>query len=208
MAAGAATGGTALVRDRLNAQRHVDLGRAVLAAMPVNIGAADAAVVSSIAVSAQSKVRAGQELARVRTAVAATPGRSAVQVLRAPSDATVVSVLGSVGTTLRAGDPLLTLYDPKKLTFHVDVPVDKLRGLRIGMTVSVRGAGTNRTLVTTLDSVLPLVGTATAASPGDLTIVLRPRDPSRVTTLVPGLPFAATADIDTAAHGTPVLDSA
>lgn len=208
MIAVAVTGATTLIRQRLDAQTHVTLGQAVLAASQINIGPTDAATVTTLSVTSQSKVKAGQVLAKVKTANSGSTGGPAVETLRAPANATVVSVLGAVGTTLRAGEPLVTLYDPKQLTFHVDVPVAKLRGLRIGMSVSVSGAGTSRTILTKIDSVLPQVGTQAAPAPDDLTIVLRPTDPTQVASLVPGLPFTATADTGTAKHGTPVLDSA
>jgi multidrug resistance efflux pump len=208
MLAGAATGGTALVRERLAARAKMDLGRTVLAAASVDVGPTDAAVVTDIAVTPQTKVRAGQELAHLHLSGIPAPGRSSEQILRAPSDATVVEVFGSRGTTLRAGDPLVTLYDPQKLTFQVDVPVDKLRKLRVGMTVSVSGPGISAPVASTVDSVVPRVGADATSAPDSLTVVLRPNDPAQVRSLVPGLPFTATVDTKTAPQGTPALGSA
>lgn len=208
MTAGAVTGGTALVRERLDARSRIELGRAVLSAASVDVGPTDAAAVTDLAVTSQTKVHAGQELARLRLSGVPTAGRSSVEVLRAPSDATVVAVHGSLGTTLRAGDPLVTLYDPEKLTFHVDVPVDKLRKLRVGMAVSVNGPGMDRPVATTVDSVVPRVGADATSAPDLLTVVLHPDDPAQVRSMVPGLPFTATVDTDSAQDGTPALGSA
>jgi multidrug resistance efflux pump len=208
MTAGAATGGTALVRERVAGRAHMDLGRAVLAAESVDIGPTDAAVVTDIGVTAQTKVHAGQELARLRLSGVPTAGGPAVEILKAPSDATVVRVLGSLGTTLRAGEPLLTLYDPQKLTFEVVVPVEKLRKLRVGMAVSVSGPGTAEPVPTTVDSVVPRVGGDATSGPDALTVVLHPDNPAQVSSLVPGLPFNATVDTNTAQQGTPALGSA
>ncbi len=207
--AAAVSGGTYLVRQRLAARAFVNIGDAVLTAEAVPVGSADAGVVTDLLVAEQTRVAAGQELAQVRLTSNGT-GVPQTQVLRAPIAGTVSAVNVVVGSVARPGEPVVTLYDQDKLTFQAKVPVDRLRQLRLGMTVFVSGPGLDRRVSAILDHVVPQVGNAPLTSADQLTVVLVPvpTDVGKVRTLVPGLQFRAVVDTKTAAGGTPAVNRA
>ncbi|OLB77320.1 MAG: hypothetical protein AUI14_16425 [Actinobacteria bacterium 13_2_20CM_2_71_6] len=204
-----ATGGTYLVQQRLAARAFVSLGDAVLTAEAVPVGSADAGVVTELLVAEQTKVGAGQELARIRLTANGTSGPQ-TQVLRAPTPGTVSAVNVAVGSVARAGEPVVTLYDQDKLTFQVKVPVDRLRQLRLGMTASISGPGLDHRVFATLDHVVPRVGEGPLTDTDQLTVVLVPvaGDIGKVRTLVPGLQFTAVVDTKTAVGATPAVNRA
>ena len=115
------------------------------------------------------------------------------------------------GQIARAGEPIVTLYDPAKLAFQVDVPLETLRKLRLGMTAYVTGPGLPGRIATTLQQVQPkVVAGRSAVTTDGLTVVLQP-DPADLTTvrtLVPGLQFAVVVDTTTAVGNTPAVNSA
>ena len=205
--AGAVLGGGYLVRERLAGQAFLKAGTAVLSAQPIAVGSADAGVVSRALVAERQTVATGDELAKV-TLTADGTGKPQERVLRAPQAGVVTQILPP-GQVARPGEPVATLYDPSKLVFSVDVPLETLRQLRLGMRAYVTGPGVPGRLTTTIASVEPRVDGA--AGPGDgLTVVLRP-DPgtlATVRTLVPGLQFAVIVDTTTAPGGTPAVNSA
>ncbi|MFI1990808.1 HlyD family efflux transporter periplasmic adaptor subunit [Actinoplanes sp. NPDC020271] len=207
--AAAVAGGTHIVRQRLAERTLLDAGTAVLTAQPITVGSADAAVVNQVLIGERESVTAGAALATVtRTA----DGRGArVQQLTAPAAGIVTVINVAPGQVARAGEPIVTLYDPSKLTFRVDVPLETLRQLRLQMTAYVSGPGLPGRLATTLERIEPKVGGAGQTPVADLlTVVLRP-DPAAlatVRTLVPGLQFRAVVDTTTAAGGTPAVNSA
>jgi multidrug resistance efflux pump len=222
--AAAVVGGGYVVRERMLAHDHVDLGTAVLTAEAVPVGAADAAVVGKILVGEQAHVSAGDALAEVTLtalapsvapskAGAATGGgtrQTQTQVLRAPMAGTVAAVNTAVGAVVSAGGPVVTLYDKTKLTFQAKVPVAVLRRLRLGMTAYVEGPGLADRVAVTVQRIVPRVGTDPATGADQLTVVLvpKPSEVGTVSTLVPGLLFAAIVDTTTAPGGTPAVNSA
>jgi multidrug resistance efflux pump len=208
LVAGAVLGGTYIVDQRMAAKAFVELNGAVLTARPVLVGSADAGVVAQVLVAERDTVAAGQELARVTLTANGTSATPQTRVLRAPTAGTVSAVNVAVGGVARAGEPVVTLYDPAGLTFNVDVPLADLRKLRLGMTASITGPGLNRPITATLEHVVPRVGTEDPLSASDrLTVVLAPReaDVARVRKLVPGLRFTATVDTKTAVGSTPAV---
>jgi multidrug resistance efflux pump len=204
----AGAGGTYIVRQRLADRTMVDTGTAVLAAQPITVGSADAAVVTRVLITERASVTAGTLLA---TITPTTDGRgSHVEELRAPAAGIVTEINVAPGQIARAGEPVVTLYDPAKLAFQVDVPLETLRKLRLGMTAYVTGPGLASRISAKLEKVEPKVDTPAAAAPDLLTVVLRP-DPTAlatVRTLVPGLRFDAVVDTNTAVGGTPAVNSA
>ncbi|MFI6074586.1 HlyD family efflux transporter periplasmic adaptor subunit [Actinoplanes sp. NPDC051343] len=207
--AAAAGGGFCLVRQRLADRMLVDAGSAVLTAQPITVGSPDAAVVTRMLTTERTSVTAGAVLAVItRTA---DGGGARVQELHAPAAGVVTKINVAPGQIARAGEPIVTLYDPAKLSFQVDVPLETLRKLRLGMTAYVTGPGLSGRIVTTLQEVEPEVESAPSVnSPDRLTVVLRP-DPAAlatVRTLVPGLQFTAVVDTTTAVGRTPAVNSA
>jgi multidrug resistance efflux pump len=205
----AVAGGTHIVRQRLAAQNMVDAGTAVLAAEPITVGSADAAVVDRVLTAERRSVTAGTLLATVT--LTADGGAPRVQELHAPAAGIVTQVNVAPGQIARAGEPIVTLYDPAQLAFQVDVPLETLRKLRLGMTAYVTGPGLPGRLATTLQEVEPKVDTGPPAATTDLlTVVLRPAPAALATvrTLVPGLRFDVVVDTTTAAGRTPAVNSA
>lgn len=207
--AGAAAGGTYIVRERQAARAFVSLGTVVLAADAVLIGSAEAGVVTEVLVREQDRIGAGQPLARVRL-TAAPSGEPRGQTLTAPTAATVSAVNVAAGGVAKPGEPVLTLYDQRKLSFHAQVPIDALRQLRLGMTAAVTGPGLAQPVTATLDHVVPRVAVDPGATEDRLTVVLIPAaaDIGTVSSLVPGLRFTATVDTRTATGATPAVNSA
>ncbi|MCA2211282.1 HlyD family efflux transporter periplasmic adaptor subunit [Jidongwangia harbinensis] len=209
LTAAAVTGGTYVVRQRLAERTMVDTGTAVLTAQPITVGSADAAVVTRLLATERMSVTAGAVLATITLTADGDGPR--VQNLRAPAAGVVAEINVAPGQIARAGEPIVTLYDPAKLAFEVDVPLETLRKLRLGMTAQVTGPGLPGRIETTLEKVEPKVDKGqAAAAPDRLTVVLRP-DPAAlatVRTLVPGLRFAVVVDTTTAVGGTPAVNSA
>jgi multidrug efflux pump subunit AcrA (membrane-fusion protein) len=207
---GAVAGGRYIVDQRLAEQAYVDLGSAVLTAEAIPVGSANAGVVTELKVADQDRVRAGQELARVRLTANGGNERGPVEVLRAPVAGLVSATNIELGGVARAGEPVVTLYDPSKLTFHAQVWAEDLRKLRLGMTAYVTGPGIDDRITATLDRVQPQVVTDPPMEADRMTVVLVPRaaDTATVSTLVPGLPFQATVDTRTAAGTTPAVNTA
>ncbi|MEV6633413.1 HlyD family efflux transporter periplasmic adaptor subunit [Actinoplanes sp. NPDC051470] len=206
----AVLGGNHIVRQRLAERTMVDAGTAVLTAQPITVGSADAAVVSRVLTTERASVTAGAVLATA-TLTADGGGEPRVQQLRAPAAGIVTEINIAPGQVARAGEPIVTLYDPADLAFQVDVPLETLRKLRLGMTAYVTGPGLSGRIPTTLKQVEPKVdSTATPATADLLTVVLQPDPASLATvrTLVPGLQFDVVVDTKTAVGRTPAVNSA
>ncbi|MEU4564332.1 HlyD family efflux transporter periplasmic adaptor subunit [Actinoplanes sp. NPDC023936] len=205
----AGAGGTHIVRQRLAERNMVDAGKAVLTAQPITVGSADAAVVTEMMTTERTSVTAGADLATIT--LTADGGGRRVQKLQAPAAGIVTKINVAPGQIARAGEPIVTLYDPAKVVFAVDVPLEKLRKFRLGMTAYVTGPGLSSRITTTLEKVEPKVDAGQQASGADeLTVVLRPDPAARATvrTLVPGLQFAVVVDTTTATGSTPAVNSA
>ncbi|GIE85409.1 HlyD family efflux transporter periplasmic adaptor subunit [Actinoplanes regularis] len=205
----AVAGGTYIVRQRLADRAFVDAGTAVLTAQPITAGSADAAVVTRVLVTERQSVTAGAVLATITLTADGRAPR--VQQLRVPAAGIVTEINVAPGQIARAGEPIVTLYDPTKLDFQVDVPLETLRELRLGMTAYVAGPGLPGRIATTLQQVKPKVDTDRPTAASDrLTVVLRPEaaDLTTVRTLVPGLRFDVVVDTTTAVGGTPAVNSA
>ncbi|HEX8347813.1 MAG TPA: HlyD family efflux transporter periplasmic adaptor subunit [Actinoplanes sp.] len=223
LVAGAAAGGTYAVTQRLADSAFVPLEDAVLTADALPVGSTGAGVVSEVLVTAQTRVSAGQELARVRLAVdptaAATTPQPETETLRAPVPGTVSEIDIAVGGVVGVGEPVVTLYDHAKLSFHAKATEEELRGLRLGMTAHITGPGLDKPVLATVDHVEPRVGPDPLsdapltedqkATHEQLTVVLAPRTDNvdMVSALVPGLRFTAEIDTKTAVGRTPAVNS-
>jgi len=207
--AAAVAGGTYIVRQRLADKAFVDAGTAVLTAEPIAVGSADAGVVRQVLTSERQSVPAGATLASV--ALTGNGGTQRVQNLRAPTAGVITEINVAPGQVARGGEPVITMYDPAKLAFQVDVPLETLRKLRLGMIAQVSGPGLPGRVATTLERVEPKVAAAGTTSISDrLTVVLRPAPAALATvqTLVPGLRFDVVVDTTTAVGGIPAVNSA
>jgi multidrug resistance efflux pump len=206
--AAAVGGGLYIVRHRLADRAFVDAGTAVLTADPITVGSADAAVVTEMMTSERKSVTAGATLATITVTADGRPSKP--KELHAPAAGIVTEINVAPGQIARAGEPIVTLYDPAKLVFKVDVPLATLRKLRLGMTAYITGPGLSGRIATTLQEVQPVTTGQPAAATVGLTVVLQP-DPAvlaTVRTLVPGLQFAVVVDTTTAVGSTPAVNSA
>jgi multidrug resistance efflux pump len=125
-------------------------------------------------------------------------------------DGTVATVDVAVGGVVKAGEPVVTLYDQSKLTFQAEVPVDRLKRLRLGMTAFIDGPGLSHRVRATLARIVPRVGSGVPSDSDPLTVVLVPQAGAKATvsTLLPGLPYTAVVDTKTSTGGTPAVNSA
>jgi multidrug resistance efflux pump len=207
----AGAGGTHIVRQRLAERNMVDAGTAVLIAQPIAVGSADAAVVTDMLATERTSVTAGAVLATITLTADGNGETRRVQKLQAPAAGIVTRINVAPGQIARAGEPIVTLYDPAKVAFAVDVPLEKLRKFRLGMTAYVTGPGLAGRITATLEKVEPKVDAGRQTNAEDeLTVVLRPDPAARATvrTLVPGLQFAVVVDTTTAVGSTPAVNSA
>jgi hypothetical protein len=205
--AAAVAGGLYLTRNRLAADTYVKLADAVLTTQPVPVGTTSAGSVTSIAVAPQHEVSAGQAVATV--AITTPNGTTATKVLRAPIAGIVFEVNVPSGAVASAGQPVVTLYDPARLTFQASASVAELRRFRLGMTAKITAKGLGAPIGARLDRVVPRVATDRSTGRGPFTVVFVPdvRDAATVRTLVPGLPFTATVDTKSATDGPPAVRS-
>jgi multidrug resistance efflux pump len=208
--AGAVAGGGYIVQQRVAARAFVDAGTAVLTAEPMLVGSADAGVVKETLVSDRQSVTAGAALARITLTANGTSAQPRVQVLRAPTAGIVSDINVAVGGVARAGEPVITLYDPTQLAFLVEVPLETLRQLRLGMTAYISGPGLKGQVSTTLEEVRAKVDNDPFRTSDRLTVVLKPAGVQldTVRTLVPGLQFDVVVDTKTAVGRTPAVNSA
>jgi multidrug resistance efflux pump len=222
---GATAGGAAVVSHRLAAGAFVTLEDAVLTADALPVGAIGSGVVTDVLVTGQTRVAAGQQLARVkltddpsvRPPAAPQPD---VETLRAPVPGTVSAIDIAAGGVVGAGEPVVTMYDHSKLSFNAKATEDQLRELRLGMTARITGPGLSRPLPATVDHVAARIGPdplsdaplteEQEADHKQLTVVLVPRTDAvdTVSALVPGLRFTAAIDTKTAVGRTPAVNGA
>jgi multidrug resistance efflux pump len=220
--AGATAGGTYVVTHRLAESAFVSLDDAVLTAEALPVGSTGAGVVTEVLVTGQTRVAAGQELARVKLAEdpVLRTRQPETETLQAPVPGTVSKIDIAVGGVVSAGEPVVTLYDHAKLSFHAKATEEQLRGLRLGMAARITGPGIDRPVLAVLDHVEPRVGPDPLSDAPlteeqketheQLTVVLLPRTDQvdTVSALVPGLRFTADIDTKTAVGRTPAVNSA
>ncbi|MEU7908469.1 HlyD family efflux transporter periplasmic adaptor subunit [Actinoplanes sp. NPDC049118] len=220
--AGAGVGGAYVLNHRLAESAFVTLQDAVLTADALPVGSTASGVVTEMLVTEQTRVAAGQELARVRLAADPALARQQprVETLRAPVPGTVSKVNIAVGGVMGAGEPVITLYDHTKLSFAARATEEQLRELRLGMAARIAGPGLNRPVPVTVDHVEARIGPDPLSDAPltedqkavheQLTVVLVPRTDAvdTVSALVPGLRFTAEIDTKTAAGRTPAVNGA
>ena len=219
----AGAGGAYVVNHRLAESAFVTLDDAVLTADALPVGSTGSGVVTDVLVTAQTRVAAGQELARVRLAAdpaLTTPRQPEIEVLRAPVPGTVSKIDVATGGVAGAGEPIVTLYDHAKLGFHAKATEEQLNELRLGMSAEITGPGIDRPVPATVDHVEARVGPDPLsdapltedqkAEHEQLTVVLVPRTEAvdTVSALVPGLRFSADIDTNSAVGRTPAVNGA
>ena len=219
----AGAGGTYVVNHRLAESVFVTLDDAVLTADALPVGSTGSGVVTDVLVSGQTRVAAGQELARVRLAAdpaLTRPGPPEVEILRAPVPGTVSRIDVATGGIAGDGEPVVTMYDHAKLGLHAKATEEQLNELRLGMTAEITGPGIDRPVQTTVDHVEARIGPDPLSDAPltedqkteheQLTVVLVPRTDAvdTVSALVPGLRFSADVDTNSAVGRTPAVNGA
>jgi multidrug resistance efflux pump len=202
LVAGAAYGGYRVVEYRVAGAATVTLDRVTLVAAPVPVGSPDAAVVREVAVTPGETVAGGATLAVIELAVGGGDTRTVT--LTAPLAGNVVRVDARPGSVVRAGESVVTLYDPATLGFETDLPVGVVEGLATGMTARITGPGLAEPVEAAVDRVVPVIDAASAES-STMTVVLVPADESSVVHLVPGVPLTGELDTTTGSGGGSVL---
>lgn len=202
--AGACYGGYRLVEHRLAGAGQVALDRVTLVADPIPVGSPDAAVVSSVAVTPGSTVSAGADLAVIELAVGG--GATQLVTLTAPVDGNVVRIDAQPGSVVRAGESVVTLYDPGTLSFQTELPVEEVEELQTGMTATITGPGLSTPVDSAVARVVPVID-ADGVEGTTMTVILTPIDESSVAQLVPGVPLTGTLDTTSGANGASVLET-
>jgi HlyD family secretion protein len=82
-------------------------------------------------------------------------------VLHAPSDGVVTVIVAEVGEAVRAGQPMLTIDDPRKRWLSFNVREDALRGLTIGSQVQVARPAAGAPMTAVVTELVPLGAFAT-----------------------------------------------
>ena len=197
---GAAFAAYGLIGWRLAGPGSATLETVVLDAPRLHIGTTGSSEVETVEVAEGDLVAAGDLLAVVLLpSVDGAPPQA--DSLVAPTDAVVVTVDQPAGSVVRAGEPVVTLYDPAALQFVATAPVETVTGLDVGMVAMVEGPGLPEPIPTTVRSVR--VSRDGATTPDHLSVRLQPQDPADVSGLVPDLPFTATVDLRSAPEGAP-----
>jgi biotin carboxyl carrier protein len=202
--AGAGYGGYHLVQQRLAGAALLALDDVTLVADPIAVGSPDAAVVTSVAVAPGGTVTAGTEVAVIELAVGG--GLRERVTLTAPVDGNVVRIDAQPGSVVRAGEAVVTLYDPGTLTFRTELAMDSVERLETGMEATIDGPGLSTPVTATVTRVVPLIDPAGAESEA-MTVILQPRAASSVVHAVPGVPLSGTLDTTTGSTGTSVLET-
>jgi HlyD family secretion protein len=82
-------------------------------------------------------------------------------ILRAPSDGVVTVIVAEVGEAVRAGQPVLTIDQPRKRWLSFNVREDELRGLTVGSQVGVARPGASGLMTAVVTELLPIGAFAT-----------------------------------------------
>jgi HlyD family secretion protein len=77
-------------------------------------------------------------------------------ILRAPSDGVVTVIVAEVGEAVRAGEPVLTIDDPRKRWLSFNVREDELRGVTVGSQVAVARPGASGLMTAVVTELVPL----------------------------------------------------
>lgn len=162
----------------------------VLTAQPVRLSSLRAAEVKKILVdpitSRDEVIPAGTPVAEITEVEG---DRTSSRVLTAPFDARLVSVDSPAGTVTRAGDPIVTLYDPTRLVVIITVTADDLTRLKRGMQAEINNRDLKRTFSGRVDSAVPVLGTDHDPATKRLVNVRIVPDDLTAASLLPGTRF-------------------
>jgi multidrug resistance efflux pump len=151
---------------------YVSTDNAQVAGQPVQVGALNAGRIESVNVRIGTGVRRNEVLASLAlpsqtgTAQNGQPrlgflgtADSHVDVL-APKDGVVIAVPAAVGSTVPAGQPIVTIVDPSDLWVNANVEESNVGRVKVGQPVQVHIDGLNEDVVGRVEAITP----ATASS--------------------------------------------
>jgi multidrug resistance efflux pump len=191
-----------LSEGRATDASRIDLRTVTLTAQAIPVETPRAGQVTAVSVSAQQRVKEGDKLGTLQVTTTNSQGRPVLSTLTltAPRAGIVVEEPVTMGSTLQPGQPFVELYDPAKLTFVTNVPLESLPELAPGMTASLEAEGIDRTVKATVQRIVPRVGTIDDSDDvprNALRVVLVPASAQEVSGLVPGLRFTGSIDTRT-----------
>jgi multidrug resistance efflux pump len=151
---------------------YVSTDNAQLTGTPVQVGALAPGRVASLTPRVGAAVHKGDVLAQVElpTQVGTTPtGAPRMEFLddsdtrvlvTAPIDGVVIAEPGAVGSTVTAGQPIITLVDPTHLWVNANIEETKVARLKVGQEVDVHVDALGTSVPGRVEAITP----ATAAS--------------------------------------------
>ena len=137
------------------AQNDAASARADVAEAEANHAEAQAGPTRELRAIADAQVEAASSALRV------LERRLEKTVLRAPSDGVVTVIVAEVGEAVRAGQPMLTIDDPRKRWLSFNVREDELGGLTIGSQVQVARPAAGAPMTAIVTELVPLGAFAT-----------------------------------------------
>jgi multidrug resistance efflux pump len=194
-----------ITRTQTTDAAEIDLGTVLLTSQVVPVETPQPGQVLSVDVKAEEKVSAGKQLGTIEVTTTNSQGRPVKEtiVLSAPLDGIVVDDPVTKGSTLQPGQPFVQLYDPAKVYFNGQVPLENLPEIAPGMVATLKAEGLTKSVEAVVQRAVPRVGTSQTDVPADaMRVVLLPRDLNQVAGLVPGLRFTGTVDTSTVPAGT------
>jgi len=191
-----------------------------LTAVPIPVDVAQTGIVTSVSVTAQQRVIAGQKVGTVDVTGTDKNGDPKVTkvTLTAPSAGTVIDQPAPVGTTLQPGDPFLQLYDSAQVIFVTAVKLKDLPELAPTMEARLKAEGLNRTVRAKVARIVPkanstdnviltITNIITNNTNNDteatdwMPVVLTPAGADEVRGLVPGMRFTGYVNTDSGTPG-------
>ncbi|HEV7665403.1 MAG TPA: efflux RND transporter periplasmic adaptor subunit [Chloroflexota bacterium] len=174
-------------------QLYVSTDNAQLTAQPVQVGAMNAGRVEAILPSIGSRVQKGDVIAQVALPSQVGMGQNGqpkmgflgvgdtrVEV-QAPLDGIVIAVPVAVGTTVAAGQPIVSIVDPTQLWVTANIEETNINKVKVGQTVIVHVDALNADVSGKVEVITP----ATAATSSILPSSNASGNFTKVTQLVP-----------------------
>jgi multidrug resistance efflux pump len=198
--AGAVYLGLRVNEARSGQAAQIDLGTVTLTAQAIPVETSRTGQVVTVDVRAAQRVSAGQQVGALQVTAINSQGNPVTSTVRltAPTDGVVVDDPVTVGTTVQPGEPFVELYDPAKLIFTGQIPLEDLPQIAPGMVATLAAEGLKGEVKAVIDRLVPPVGTGQAnVKSGHMRVVLVPRNKNDVASLVPGLRFTGSVDTRT-----------
>ena len=196
------------VNFRLTTINTVLLRDGVLSAQAVQVAPTRPAVIKELFVDASvlpdSDLPAGTPIARVE-GYSRDGLSNESSILSVPFDARFASVDQLEGGVAYPGNPVATVYDPRRMYVIVTVEPATLNLLRRGMRATLISDVLSKPIAGTVISAVPLLGTDHSPTTAKLVNIRIKPDEERMSELVPGVRFDARIDLKSAPKNAPKL---